>query len=619
MEKILSRSEVPVEETWDLSDIYPNAEALLAEVAETEQHTAAFYDAYHEGFPDAETLTRALSAYERLLMRWWREESYVSLQTSVDTLNAELSRLEASVTQRLAQMQEKVAFFENAIAALDATVIQEAQNAEPRHARFLDHILRHKAHLLAPAAEEAVAAFAPILHAPSRLYDTIKFMDIQFPSFTLEGKTYEMTYPIFENRYESDARAELRRTAAEVFYGELARHAEGTAAVYNLQVQREHIEARLRGYDSVTEMLLAEQEVPRELYDRQIDGIMTQLAPIMRRYARLLQKKLGLSRITTFDLKAELDPTFVSELSFADAQRDIREGLAILGSEYGEMLNRAFSERWIDYAENVGKQNGAFAASIYDVHPYVMTSFNHKMDEVATLAHELGHVGADVLASKSQGILNADMSMYMVEVPSTTNELIMEHYLLTNAPDTRTRQWVISQILSKTYYHNFVTHGLEAAYQREVYRLVEAGKSLDAETLCGIYHDVLTQFWGDAVEVEPATDYIWMRQSHYYSGLYSYTYSASLTIGTQIALGLMAQSESESRGAGQDAAGRGSVAQYLTFLRAGGSLPPVELAALAGVDITTDAALQRTFAYIDQLVSELEQAADATACDEKRQ
>ncbi|MDD7593050.1 MAG: oligoendopeptidase F [Peptoniphilaceae bacterium] len=614
MRKILRRAEVPVEETWDLSPIFPSDDAMLVALAEAEKLTEAFHEAYHTGFLDASSLTAALSDFEELLTRWWRVESYVSLQTSVDMLNAERARLEAAVMQRMAQMQEKVAFFENAISALDRDVIAAAQKNAPGHARFLDKILQRKAHLLDPAAEEALAAFAPILNAPERLYDTIKFKDIAFPSFAVGDQTYEMTYPIFENRYETDADPALRRAAAEAFYAELARHAEGTAAVYNVQVKRECIEARLRGYDSAIDMLLAEQEVPRELYDRQIDGIMTKLAPIMRRYARLLQKKLGLARITTFDLKAELDPTFVSTLSFADAQAYIRDGLSLLGPEYGAVLERAFGERWIDYAENLGKENGAFAASIYDVHPYVMTSFNHKMDEVATLAHELGHVGANVFASQAQGILNADMSMYMVEVPSTTNELIMEHYLLEKAgDDARMRQWVISQIISKTYYHNFVTHGLEAAYQREVYRLVEAGKSLDAETLSGIYHEVLTAFWGDSVVVEPASDLLWMRQSHYYAGLYSYTYSASLTIGTQIALGLM-DSAAGTAGTGDAENGAASkdksrVTQYLDFLRAGGSLAPVELAALAGVDITTETPLNRTFDYIDRLVTELENGA----------
>lgn len=592
MHKILDRKDVAEKETWDLSHIFADTASFEAACQKLEGDVQAFVESYQGKLKDTKTILQALDALNELVIAISHVETYSYLAVEADTTDKEAARRQAKTVSLLSEVMAKMAFFDTELASQDKALLEEARDQTPTHRRYLEKLLKNKDHLLSADAEAVLAAFGPTMEAPYQFYNDIKFGDIRFPNFQVDGQEYEMTYNAFENRYETDANTALRRKAAEVFYQELDRHKSATASAYNAQVQKEKIEARLRGYEDVFAFLLAPQEVTREMYDRQIDGISRELAPAMRRYAKLLQKIHKLDKMTSYDLKLEVDPDYVSHVSFEEAGDYIKDGLQILGADYVDMLDQAFTQRWIDYAENRGKRTGAFCAGVYNVHPYVLTSFNHKMDEVATLAHELGHGGQDVFTNQAQTALNANMSMYIVESPSTTNELIMENYLLKKAgQDKRARRWVLSQMISKTYYHNFVTHLLEAVYQREVYRIVEAGGSVDADRLSEIYRKVLEDFWGDAVEIQDGSTLTWMRQPHYYMGLYSYTYSAGLTVGTQMALRLM-----EDPSVAKD---------WRKFLASGGSLVPVDQAKLVDVDITTDQPLRQTIAYISQVIDEM--------------
>ncbi|MDK7300370.1 M3 family metallopeptidase, partial [Staphylococcus hominis] len=232
-------------------------------------------------------------------------------------------------------------------------------------------------------------------------------------------------------------------------------------------------------------------------------------------------------------------------------------------------------------------------ASPYFTHSYVFISWTGKMAETFVLAHELGHAGHFTLSQKHQHLLDSEASMYFVEAPSTMNEMLMANYLFSNSNDARFKRWVIGSIISRTYYHNMVTHLLEAAYQREVYKKVDNGESLIAPVLNKLMRNVYEQFFGDAVELTDGMELTWMRQPHYYMGLYSYTYSAGLTIGTVVSQKIKKE-------------GQKAVDAWLETLKAGGSKNPVELAKVAGVDITTNAPLKSTIAYISELVDEVE-------------
>ncbi|MCD8047850.1 MAG: M3 family metallopeptidase [Clostridiales bacterium] len=327
--------------------------------------------------------------------------------------------------------------------------------------------------------------------------------------------------------------------------------------------------ADLRGYDSVFDSLLFGQKVDQSLYYRQIDLIMERLAPHMRRYARLLKKIHGLDRMTFADLKIAVDPEYDPKVTIQGSREYIEKGLSIMGDDYVAMVREAYGKRWIDFARNQGKSTGGFCSSPYGKNSYILLAWNERMSDVFTLAHELGHAGHFKACNSAQSIFDTDVSTYFVEAPSTMNELLMAHYLLKTSDDPRFRRWVLSCMIRNTYYHNFVTHLLEAAYQREVYRIVDRGGSVNAGTLSRIMKETLQTFWGDAVDIDDDAALTWMRQPHYYMGLYSYTYSAGLTVATQVSKRI----ETE---------GQPAVDDWKRVLKAGSTLDPVDLAALAG-------------------------------------
>src|SRR5699024_3734007 len=296
-----------------------------------------------------------------------------------------------------------------------------------------------------------------------------------------------------------------------------------------------------------------------------------ELAPHMRRFAKLKQQNLGLEEMRYGDLKAPLDPSFQPGTTYEDATATIIEALQIMGPEYSEMLKKAMHNRWIDRSDNVGKATGAFCSSPYGVHPYILVTWTDTMRGTFTLAHELGHAGHFYLAGKQQSLVNTNPSTYFIEAPSTLNELLLGNHLLNKTNDKRMRRWIISQLLG-TYYHNFVTHLLEAEFQRRVYTLAEAGTPLTADVLCTQKKEAITNFWGDSITIDDGAGLTWMRQPHYYMGLYPYTYSAGLTVSTAVAQRIQKE-------------GQTAIDDWLNVLRLGGTLKPLELIKQAGVDM----------------------------------
>ncbi len=594
MEKELkSRRDIPVELTWDLSLIYATEEEMNRDVERAKALCDSIVKDY-KGKLDTPQAIRAclddLREFNRLVVL---VGNYCDLAVSVDyydTHNQERNEAFSSLT---AEMFSRLSFIDNEIAGQEEAVIQSAIESSAENRHYLQNLLRMKPHLLHPETERAIAALSQTIQAPYQIYNMAKLADMKFDAFTANGREYPLGYSLFENNYEYEEDTAVRRSAFAAFSAKIREYENVTAAAYNTQVQTEKTLATLRGFDFVFDSLLFHQKVTKEMYHRQIDLITEKLAPHMRRYARLLKKIHKLDRMTFADLKIAVDPEYDPKVTIEESREYVEKGLAILGEDYVEMVRQAYRDRWIDFAQNQGKSTGGFCASPYGKNSFILLSWNERMSDVFTLAHELGHAGHFKSCNSSQSIFDTDVSTYFVEAPSTMNELLMAQYLLKTNQDPRFRRWVLSCMIGNTYYHNFVTHLIEAAYQREVYRIVDDGGSVNAETLTRLMRETLQAFWGEDVEISDDAAHTWMRQPHYYMGLYSYTYSAGLTVATQVSRRI----EKE---------GACAVEDWKKVLAAGSTLDPVGLAKLAGIDITTDAPLLDTIAYIGEIIDEIE-------------
>ena len=586
------REEVPVRETWDLKDLFTSDQAFYQTLEQVVQMSLDFNHTYYQKLNNIETIEKALDEYERILIEIDRLYNYPELRLSVDTANEEAQKVNAKLNTTSGKLAGLLSFVDSEILELSDDKISELRS-RTKYPHFIKQLQDRKPYQLSADVEKVLATLTPTLRSPFELYGTTKSLDINFESFDYEGVTYPLDYATFENEYEDHPSPEFRRKSFRAFSDALRQYQHTTAATYNMQVQQEKIEADLRGYDSVIDYLLQDQEVTKDMFDRQIDVIMSDLAPVMQKYAKIIQRVHNLDKMRFEDLKISIDPNFEPEISIEESKKYIYGALKVLGDDYVKMLESAYDYRWIDFAQNKGKDTGAYCASPYATHSYVFISWTGKMAETFVLAHELGHAGHFTLAQKHQNLLESEASMYFVEAPSTMNEMLMANYLFNSSNDPRFKRWVIGSILSRTYYHNMVTHLLEAAYQREVYSRVDNGESLTAPLLNEIMLNTYKAFFGDTVEMTDGVELTWMRQPHYYMGLYSYTYSAGLTIGTVVSQCIKKE-------------GQPAVDRWLKTLQAGGSQSPIELAQIAGVDITTDAPLKETINYISNLVDELE-------------
>ena len=599
IEKRLERSEVPVDLTWNLDDLFSSDqewEEALKEIEEDVKQFAHFKGNLHTG---SKALMECLSAEEELMKKLVAVRTYASLRQSADGTDPLNQANSAKVAAVGTKAMSALSFISSEILSFEDGKIEEFLKEEPGLEPFkknLFELLETKKHKLSAETEEVLAALGEVHSAPYNIYGMAKLADMQFPSIKdEEGNELPVSFAVFESRYEFSPDTYVRRKAYDSFVSTLKQYKNTIAATYATEVKKQVALAKLRNYESVTDMLLEPQQVTKEMYNNQIDIIYKELAPHMRRFAELKKKVLGLDKMMFCDLKAPFDPEFDPQITYEEARELITESLKVMGPDYTAMIEKGFEERWVDLADNVGKSTGAFCSSPYGSHPYILITWADNMRGCFTLAHEFGHAGHFYLANKNQRIMNVRPSMYFIEAPSTMNEMLLAQHLLDkNKDDAQMSRWVILQLLG-TYYHNFVTHLLEAEYQRRVYAQAEAGKALTAKTLTEIKTEVLEGFWGDTVEIDEGAGLTWMRQPHYYMGLYPYTYSAGLTASTAVSQLIKEE-------------GQPAVDRWLEVLRAGGTMKPLELLKHAGLDMSTPEPVRKAVAYVGSLIDELEQS-----------
>ncbi len=592
---IAERSQVRLEETWNLDDLFPDDEAWEAARAAIEAEIPGLERFRGRLGESAATLRDCLDAQEALNVRLVRVGTFSHLRNAADGRDPANQARHAKVEMLRSRIAAATSFVASEIAGLPDGSIERFLASEPgleAHRRDLEFVLETKRYRLHPEAERALAALGEVFGAPYRVYDRTKSSDMRFEAVEDgEGTVHPVSFNTYQSDLERSPDPVLRRRASESFAKGLSTHRNGLAAAYSTELRTQVVAARLRGWASTTDMLLSGQRVERRLYELVHDAILADLPPIMRRWARLVRRVLGLDRLHACDLKAPLERT-TPRATWAEGVELIASGLAVLGPEYGRIVRRALAERWVDRANNLGKSSGAFCSTPYGVHAYILITWADTLRDVFTLAHELGHAGHLMLAGAKQRYVNTRPSLFFIEAPSTLNELLLGRSLLAATNDPSRRRWVISQILG-TYFHNFVTHLLEAELQRRLYAMAEADRPITATLLDETQAEVLRSFWGDELEIDEGARLTWMRQPHYYMGLYPYTYAAGLSAATAVAQAIEVE-------------GPPAVARWLRTLEAGGTRRPLELLELAGVDLSTDRPIRQAVAYVGALVGELE-------------
>ena len=584
------RSEFPENELWDLTALYQDQEDFLRAIEKAREDIKKFVRDYQGKLSTFEDFERAFAELEQIYIQISHIGNYGFMPQTTDFGDESFAQIAQAAMEFETEANVALSFFDDALVGADEAVLEKL-GQEPHLTSAIRQAKIKKAHYLGADVEKALTNLGEVFYSPQDIYTKMRAGDFAMADFEVDGKVYKNSFVTYENFYQNHENAEIREKAFRSFSEGLRQHQKTAAAAYLAQVKSEKLLADMKGYDSVFDYLLAEQEVDRSMFDRQIDLIMSEFAPVAQKYLKHVAKVNGLEKMTFADWKLDLDSELNPEVSIDDAYDLVMKSVEPLGQEYCQEVARYKEERWVDFAANAGKDSGGYAADPYRVHPYVLMSWTGRMSDVYTLIHEIGHSGQFIFSDNHQSYFNAHMSTYYVEAPSTFNELLLSDYLERQFDNPRQKRFALAHRLTDTYFHNFITHLLEAAFQRKVYTLIEEGGTFGASKLNAIMKEVLTGFWGDAVEIDDDAALTWMRQAHYYMGLYSYTYSAGLVISTAGYLHL----KNDENGA----------RDWLELLKSGGSKTPLESAMIIGADISTDKPLRDTIQFLSDTVDQI--------------
>ena len=584
------RSEFPENELWDLTALYQDQEDFLRAIEKAREDIQKFVRDYQGKLSTFEDFERAFAELEQIYIQISHIGNYGFMPQTTDFGDESFAQIAQAAMEFETEANVALSFFDDALVGADEAVL-ERLGQEPHLTSAIRQAKIKKAHYLGADVEKALTNLGEVFYSPQDIYTKMRAGDFAMADFEVDGKVYKNSFVTYENFYQNHENAEIREKSFRSFSEGLRQHQNAAAAAYLAQVKSEKLLADMKGYDSVFDYLLAEQEVNRSMFDRQIDLIMSEFAPVAQKYLKHVAKVNGLEKMTFADWKLDLDSELNPEVSIDDAYDLVMKSVEPLGQEYCQEIARYKEERWVDFAANAGKDSGGYAADPYRVHPYVLMSWTGRMSDVYTLIHEIGHSGQFIFSDNHQSYFNAHMSTYYVEAPSTFNELLLSDYLERQFDNPRQKRFALAHRLTDTYFHNFITHLLEAAFQRKVYTLIEEGGTFGASKLNAIMKEVLTEFWGDAVEIDDDAALTWMRQAHYYMGLYSYTYSAGLVISTAGYLHL----KNDENGA----------RDWLELLKSGGSKTPLESAMIIGADISTDKPLRDTIQFLSDTVEQI--------------
>ncbi|MDN6899820.1 oligoendopeptidase F [Oenococcus sicerae] len=591
MAELKARSTFQEKYKWDLRPLFADENAYLRAISDVLDQINEFQKNFDGHLKTLDDFQRALKVYEQLGIAIDQIANYGFMPQSSDFSDEKFGEVAHAAQDFTTKASVALSFWDDALVNADPNVLNELSQ-EPQYQELIRKTKLTKKTYLGKDIEKTISNLQSALETPYDVYTKLRAGDYHMADFQVAGKNYPNSFVSYENFYQNDENAEIREASFRSFSQGLRANQNAAAATYLNQVTNEKTLSEMRGYDSVFDYLLAPQEVDRSMFDRQIDLIMTDFAPVAQKYLKHVAQVNRLSKLSFADWKLDIDPELNPEVSIEDSYDYVMKATAQLGDEYSQTIKNFLKDRWVDFPANTGKDSGGYTTFPYGVHPFILMSWTGRLSDVYTLIHEIGHAGQGALSAKNQSYYNYEPSTYYVEAASTFNELLLSDYLENQSDDPRTKRFALAHRLSDTYFHNFITHLTEAAFQREVYTLIDQGGSFNADKLNQIMKHVLSTFWGDAVEIDDDAALTWMRQAHYYMGLYSYTYSAGLTISTQGFINLKNDPEKGRR-------------SWLDFLKLGGSKAPIEAAKIAAVDVTTDVPLRNTIQFLSDTVDKI--------------
>ena len=592
--KILKRSEVPVENTWNLADMFESDDAWLAEYEALKALPAKIAEFQGKLGESAKNLLDYFKLEDEIELRLTPLYGYASCKGDEDTANGYYQDLRGKAMSTYVAIAGAASFATPEIMAIPEETLEKFFKAEPEletYRRPIERIRRRAAHVLTPECEMILANAGEIADAPDNIGSILRNADMRFPSVVDgEGNEHQLTGGTFVPLLES-ADPILRKNTFEAYYNRLGEFKNTIAATLDAQFKQLRFFSTARKYGSTLEASLDRTEVPVEVYHNLIKAVHDNMDK-MYRYVALRKKLLGVDELHMYDVYTPIVADAASEISYSEAKETILEALSVLGEDYIELLKEGFDNRWIDVYENEGKRGGAYSSGNSRPHPYVLLNHHDNLDSMFTLAHEMGHALHSYHSTKYQPVCTSDYVIFVAEVASTCNEILLMRHLLAKTTDKKERAYLINHFLDQ-FKGTVYRQTMFAEFELLMGQMSENGQTLTADALSEKYHELNKLYFGPDMISDDGIALEWARIPHFFYNYYVFQYATGFSAAVAIANRILSEGEP-------------AVADYKKFLSSGGSSDPISLLKIAGVDMGSPEPVNNALKLFGELIDEME-------------
>lgn len=595
VKKLPTRSEVPLEDTWKLEDIFPSDQDWEREFQEVKQLIPSMSSYQGKLGDSAEVLFEALQAQDQLLERIGKLYTYAHMRYDQDTTNSFYQGLDDRIKNLYTQAASTLAFIVPEILSIDEQKVKGFLN-EKEELKLYEHSLEElnlqRPHVLSAEQEALLAEASEVMSASSNTFGMLNNADIQFPSIKDEdGNEVEVTHGRYIRFLES-ANQRVRKDAFQAVYDTYGKFKNTFASTLSGQVKKDNFNARVRKYSSARHAALASDNIPESVYENLVQTVNENLH-LLHRYVKLRKKVLKLDKIHIYDLYTPLVKDVKMDIPYEEAKELILKGLAPLGEDYQNVLKEGFTNRWVDIHENKGKRSGAYSSGAYGTNPYILMNWQDNVNNLFTLAHEFGHSVHSYYTRKEQPYAYGSYSIFVAEVASTCNEALLNDYLLKTIDDEQKRLYLLNHFL-EGFRGTVFRQTMFAEYEHLIHKKAQENEALTADLLTKEYYELNKKYFGEEdIVIDEEIGLEWSRIPHFYYNYYVYQYATGYSAATALSKQILTE-------------GQPAVDRYLDFLKSGSSDYPIEVLKKAGVDMTSSKPIEEACKVFEEKLNEME-------------
>ena len=587
----MKRTEISKEYKWKIEDLYAANDIWEEDFIKLQKGIEELKCFEGTLSQSAENLLKMQEKCDELNQLAEKVYVYANQRLHEDTSNAYYQGLSGRAQMLLVQMSEAASYIEPEILAIPEEKLEDMMKEEGlrKYETYFRRLLRRKEHILSKEMEELLAEVDEVAEGPKDTFMMFNNADIKFPVIKGEdGEPIEITHGKYVKLLESQNR-EVRKAAFEGLYESYGKFKNTLAATYRANVKQAGFFAKARKYESSLKAALAGSHIPVEVYDSLIESVHAHL-PALHEYVKVRKEKLGVEELHMYDLYVPMVGEADKKIPYEEAKEIVLNGLAPLGEDYLELLKKGFNEGWIDVYENEGKRSGAYSWGAYGTHPYVLLNYQDNLNNVFTLAHEMGHALHSYHSDETQDYIYAGYKIFVAEVASTCNEALLIRYLLDHSKDDKEKAYLLNYFLEQ-FRSTLFRQTMFAEFEKLAHAKSEAGETLTAEVLCDMYYDLNKKYFGNEIVVDKEIALEWSRIPHFYTPFYVYQYSTGFSAAIAISSKILKGEP-------------GIVEKYKKFLSSGSSLDCIDLLKICDVDMTTKEPVEEALKVFENTLEE---------------